>query len=396
MPQIFNSYIFLMLTAISALFFIFLLWLRSGQKKVEALPASSDFTPKVSVVVAARNEEDTLAGLLDNLMEQTYPDEAFEIVLVNDNSIDRTAEIIESYKERLPNLRMVNLDALPAGWAGKKWAVSQGIKHAEGEIILLTDADCLPPPTWIATIIQPFTDENVAVVAAPTPLEKHPRTLLSEMLMLDSLALEALNVGGVGQGLTITACGRNMAYRKQIFEDVDGYAGLENLFCGDDDLLMQKMVALGHGRLAVNPNPDCLVPSPPPPDLKTFVSQRLRFASPGLRYFKLPTTFAFIPIVIIMAIANMVGLLSLIATVATGSLIWLIPLILKILGEWGLVYPYLRRIGRPVRLATFWLTGLLYPLYIAGFGIMGRFVSVEWKGRPSDGELVGDKYHQAG
>lgn len=395
MPQIFHSNFLLILTAISALFTLFLLWLRGGYKKVHSLAASSTFTPRVSVVVAARNEEDALPGLLDNLIEQTYPDEAFEIVLVNDNSIDRTGEIIESYQERLPNLRMVNLSALPAGWAGKKWAVTQGIKHAQGEIILLTDADCLPPPKWIATIIQPFADENVGVVTAPTPLVKHPRTLWSEILMLDSLALEALNVAGVGRGLTITACGRNMAYRKRIFDEVDGYAGLEDLFCGDDDLIMQKMVALGHGRLAVNPNPDCLVPSPPPPDFKTFVAQRMRFASPGLRYFKVATTFAFIPVVIIMAIANLVGLLSLIAAVVTGSLIWLVPMLLKILGEGMLVYPYLRRIGRPVRIGTFWLTGLLYPLYIAGFGIMGRFVSVEWKGRPSDGELVGDKYHRA-
>lgn len=120
------------------------LWATDGAIILRAEPASEPLavTPKVSIILAARNEEETLSTTLDSLLKLDYPD--YEIILVDDNSTDRTPSIAEDCTERASTggkLKVIRNRELPSGWTGKVHALSLAAHAASGEWILATDAD---------------------------------------------------------------------------------------------------------------------------------------------------------------------------------------------------------------------------------------------------------------
>jgi chlorobactene glucosyltransferase len=115
-----------------------------------APPASRPETrPRVSVVIAARNEEVDLPATLDCLLVQDYPN--LEIVVVEDGSTDRTQEVIDA---RAPRVRRITPPPLPEGWSGKNWACWQGANAAAGEWLLFLDADVRTHPSAVRTALE--------------------------------------------------------------------------------------------------------------------------------------------------------------------------------------------------------------------------------------------------
>lgn len=120
----------------------------SGYAKVknlnEVVPLENTSLSKVSVVVAARNEEKKIKQAALTLLDFTYPD--YEIIIVNDRSEDGTGDIISRLAADNPKIKQVNITRLPEGWLGKNHALHMGATHASGEIILFTDADVVFKP----------------------------------------------------------------------------------------------------------------------------------------------------------------------------------------------------------------------------------------------------------
>jgi glycosyltransferase involved in cell wall biosynthesis len=100
--------------------------------------------PEASIIIPARNEEASLASCLESLLGQSGV--AFEIIVVNDHSSDRTREIASSF----PNVKVVDSAPLPRGWTGKNNAIVTGVPHARGEWLLFTDADTVHLPGSLA------------------------------------------------------------------------------------------------------------------------------------------------------------------------------------------------------------------------------------------------------
>ncbi len=96
--------------------------------------------PRVSVVVAAKDEEKTIAECIRSVLAQDYPN--LELIIVNDRSADRTGEIADALAAREPRLQVIHVQALTSGWAGKNHAMQEGIAASSGDWILMTDADC--------------------------------------------------------------------------------------------------------------------------------------------------------------------------------------------------------------------------------------------------------------
>lgn len=111
--------------------------------------------PDISVVVAAYNAESTIQETLDSLMRLSYP--AFEAIVVDDGSSDRTAEIAEKYPVRLIRL----------GRSGLSAARNAGIQAAEGEIVAFTDADCIVDPDWLFYLAARYAEGGVGGVGGP-------------------------------------------------------------------------------------------------------------------------------------------------------------------------------------------------------------------------------------
>ncbi len=383
--------LFLVCLVLVILYGIFLLWMRTGLNRMETAASTNGY--RVSVIIAARNEERNLPRLLDALCSQTYPPELFEVVVVDDGSTDGTLAVIQSYADKLPELVVVHNEEIPEGWAPKKWALTQAVEASRGEIILATDADCLPGPDWIGTIVLPFADKRVGLVAGPAPLESPKRSLWNEMLFLDSCGMDAFGAAGMGHGLALTCTGRNMAYRKQAFEQVDGYVDLERITLGDDDMLMYKIITRGYWKAAFSLHPGARVTSPPPATFASFIKQRLRYGSSGHHYYSVAAPSYLLALLPFLLLVNLAGVISLVGFVSTVSWLWLLPLALKIAVEGHLVGSYLKKIAKPLRFLPFLLTGILYPLYIIVFGILGNFIKVTWKGRqPPDQAAEGSPH----
>lgn len=130
------------------------------------MPANAS-VPRVSIVVPARNEEASLADCLRSLTLQTGVD--FEIIVVNDHSIDRTLEIAASFGTLHPeNIRVIEAGLLPPGWTGKNNAVMTGVREARGEWLLFTDADTIHMPGSLARALQE-AEENQADMLSYSP-----------------------------------------------------------------------------------------------------------------------------------------------------------------------------------------------------------------------------------
>jgi cellulose synthase/poly-beta-1,6-N-acetylglucosamine synthase-like glycosyltransferase len=134
--------------------------------KLESFNRTSNRSPKVSVILPARNEERYIARCLDTLLRQDYPD--FEIIAINDSSTDRTGQIIQEYSQRDGRVVYVSAPPKPDGWAGKNWACYQGYLRSEGQVLLFTDADTEHAPNTMSLAIGHMISQNLdALTAVP-------------------------------------------------------------------------------------------------------------------------------------------------------------------------------------------------------------------------------------
>ena len=116
------------------------------------------------------------------------------------------------------------------------------IDKSNYDIILQTDADCIPHHQWINEMVKPFQDISVGFISAPAPLTNR-QFFIDDIFELDSMAQDAFSAGAMGQGVVFSCTGRNMGFLKQCFRDVNGYDGISHFISGDDDLLLQKIAS---------------------------------------------------------------------------------------------------------------------------------------------------------
>ncbi|NOZ07524.1 MAG: glycosyltransferase [FCB group bacterium] len=333
--------------------------------------------PFVSVIVAARNEEHTLPSLIDALQHQTYPETLFEIIIVNDRSTDGTALYLDEISEKIPQLKILTVTETPEGWAPKKWALNSAVLTASGDLILQTDADCRPCSNWISTMVSGFSDPETGFLSAPAPLTAH-QTYLDALFEMESLAQDALSAGGMEAGIALSCTGRNMAFRKDVFNAVSGYSGFEHILSGDDDLLLQKVSTQGQWKLRFLSQNGAIVESDPPRTINQFIYQRLRFASKGIEYYTLSTGWGIRLILPLIFLTNLTVTASLIIFTETAKSVWLMPFIVKSFTDGLLIRTFYRRIERPWSLLTFLPLTLLHPLYVVLFGAAGPFLKPRW------------------
>lgn len=374
--------LYLTIAGVSSVYALLLLWLRGGIRP-QARRSNEAERPMVSVIVAARNEADNLPNLLGALNMQDYPRDRFEVVIADDGSTDATPNILQSAADAWPNLKHVTVASTPAGWAPKKWALNQAIDASSGSLLLMLDADCSPPATWISSVVAGFDDEKVGMVVGPAPLVWDNDMPWRKALELDSQAIDAVAAAGLGRRVPLTCTGRNLALRRQVFEEIDGYRGVEAFISGDDDLIMHKVAATDGWEITFRLEAEAVNPSPQPATFGQFVSQRLRFASKGPAYFRLNTSAAFKLVLVTMFLGKLAGAAALLAVLLGYGFQWLAVWVAVMLAEGWLVRTYYRAIGAGFPLLTFIATGLVYPFYIVIFGILGGLLPIRWKGRSS-------------
>ena len=256
------------------------LWLWRGLSGRRPGPALVDDRPSVSAIVAARDEEATLPDCLDALARQDYQG-AFEVIVVDDRSRDRTWDIIAAKAATWPALKGVQ--AAPDGRfkCPKKSALAEGIAASSGEILLFTDADCRPPTDWVSSMVAHFAPEVglVAGYARPDPVSG----VLAKILAVDNIGVGALGAGSFGMGYPLSCTGRNLGYRRQVYDELGGFAQIGHLIGGDDVYFMRLLSGQGRWAMAFNRRAVVLSQAPPA-KLTDAIQQKLRHAAKGGHY----------------------------------------------------------------------------------------------------------------
>ena len=362
------------------LYGVMILWFAEGISKSSQIfeNGKHDPQPMVSVVISARNEENNIISVINALEQQTYPHYLIEILVADDRSRDSTAKILRQLSEININLKIVTIREIPIGWTSKKWALQSIIRESIGELILQTDADCHPEKTWVESVVSEFSDPSIGFVTGPAPLTGH-RNYLDDIFEIDSLAQDAFSAGGMAHGLILSCTGRNMAFRKTVFDSVDGYSEIEHFHSGDDDLLLQKIAKETQWQIKFCVNPKCIVESPPPSSVIEFINQRLRFASKGMSYYKLETSNSLKLILPFLYLVNLFVVISSLSFIESASIGFLLPWLFKSIFDAILSYTFYARLQRKWKLSVFLPSSFFHPFYVTVFGVLGPFIPIRWK-----------------
>jgi glycosyltransferase involved in cell wall biosynthesis len=240
-------------------------------------------TPKripISVIVCAKNEEENVRTLIPLLVEQDYPQ--FEIVLIDDASIDNTLEIFEEFEKLHSNIKLVKVENNEAFWGNKKYALTLGIKAAKHEYLLFTDADCVPSSRdWIANMSSQFTVEKTIVLGYGA-YEKIGGSFLNKIIRFETLLTATQFFSWAKLGKPYMGIGRNLAYKREEFFKVRGFMDHMKIRSGDDDLFINQ--AAEKKNTTVCYLPDSFTYSKPKTSFKEWFTQKRRHVSTAKHY----------------------------------------------------------------------------------------------------------------
>lgn len=336
------------------------------------LPSTGTANTRISVIIPARNEENNIGVLLKALNRQDYPPGLFEIIVVDDHSDDRTAEIAEEYGARLIRLNEGQINSY------KKKAIETGIAAAAGELIVTTDADCIPGEKWLSTLAA-FKEETGAVfIAAPVVIDCDP-SILQVFQSLDFMVLQGITGAVVYTGKMSMCNGANLAYEKEIFHEVRAFAGIDHIASGDDMLLMHKIAQKYPGRAHYLKSKDAIVATRPAQSWKEFFRQRIRWASKARAY----DDKRIFPVLLLVYLFN----LSFIVLAGAGfaeERYWIAAaclLLLKTLVEYPFFISLAEYFDKRWAIKWFPLFQPMHIMYTVLAGFLGQFGTYEWKGR---------------
>jgi len=235
--------------------------------------------PYTSVIIAARNEEQNISHLLTALVNQSYSKNNYEVIIADDDSSDRTAEIVELFKKKWDNIKLVNVLDRDKAISAKKNALTQAIEISKGEIILSTDADCLVGKYWIESMVSSFNEKQMVVGFSRTQLADWCKArFIRKYEHFDFLAMMYAAAGAISSRKYFSCSGQNIAYKKSAFKQVGGFEKIKHLISGDDVNLMQ-LFRKSKMDIGFAYSDHSYVYTKPIESTSKFLSQRSRWAS---------------------------------------------------------------------------------------------------------------------
>lgn len=329
----------------------------------------------VSIVIPFRNESSVIEELVDSINNLTYSQDNFEVLFVDDNSEDDTSQKL-SDKIRVKNWKIISGDQ--NNKAHKKLAVTTAVNNSIGEIILMTDADCIVSKNWIAKILQYF-DDSTAMVSGPVTFADES-SIFKKLQKLEFSGLALTGAGLIGIGKPTICSAANLAFRKSVFFEVGGYADNINLSSGDDELLMQKIAAKTNYEIKYCFENVAIVYTRSNESFSEFKNQRKRWASKSLFY---KNKRFIISLVVIFLFYFSLLLLPVFSVLIDWrySILFVIIFSGKMLVEFS-VMKYGSTLFFNKRLLKYFMVAeLLHVPYIVFSALGGLFGGYTWKGR---------------
>ncbi|HHI87545.1 MAG TPA: glycosyltransferase [Candidatus Cloacimonetes bacterium] len=332
---------------------------------------------KVSVVVAAYNEENTIGQLLTCLINQDYPQDMYELIIVDDDSSDRTREIIKEFQEKAPNLKLLHANQVRNIRSRKKNALSLGVKESKGEIILTTDADCIVGYQWISGMTRYFGRGVGMVAGFSEPLIPNWRkaSFVQKYEYIDTIALFFAAAGAIGSNKSFSCSGQNLGFTREAFDRINGYERIKNYISGDDVLLMQLLQRAGY-KIRFAFGQETYAATRSERNLGSFLNQRTRWASNEKPQAFLNREFFFYLIDVFLL--NIFVLAGMFFFPLYVGIAWFV----KAVSEYIILKRGMSRFKiQTQRMSLFPIWAILQPLYITIVGIGGKLNLFSWKKR---------------
>jgi len=234
---------------------------------------------KFSLIIAAKNEEENIPALIESLKQLNYPPNDFEVVIIDDNSSDRTFETVLEETKDLQNFHIYKIQGkeIPA----KKGVLQFGTFKAKNPFILITDADCTVSPDWINSYDKRFNSGyDFLFGIAPFYQEK---SLINKISCFENLRTSILTFSSAFAGFPYSASARNFGFSKAAFDKLSGYKNTTETLSGDDDLLLREAVKKKM-KIGVILDDDCFVPSKTKKSFSQYFKQKTRHTKTSLYY----------------------------------------------------------------------------------------------------------------
>lgn len=321
---------------------------------------------KVSVLIAARNEEKNIEKLLESLKKQSFPKELFEVIIVNDHSTDNADEIINDFINKNKEL---DVKLLKAEKTGKKHSISQALHSAINELVIVTDADCVLNDLWIESIVGFYQEEKCKMILAPVLLSP-AENLFEKMQVLEHLSLIGSTAGSASIGFPVMCNGANMAYERKAALEVEKFRKDFDIPSGDDMFLLEQFVkCYGHNNVKFLLSKSAVVKTKTCKTIKDFFRQRRRWVSKTKSY----TSWKVIVTALIVLFFNL-SIISLLVSAFFVPALWSIYILLTLL-KFFIDFPLLKNITNFMNQGSLlkWVLPLeiIYPFYVVFTALSG-------------------------
>ncbi len=354
-------------------------------RNLEFVPGRNmlDNVPIISVVVAARDEEKNISRCIQSLLNQDYPLDKYEIIIVDDFSTDKTAEITKIFESSVTNLQYLSSSANKQGHiiSYKREAILTGINASKGEYILLTDADCTVPTSWITTYSEQFMKEDWVFIGGPVTISDENQNLLISFQGLDMIGMMVITGAGYQSGNQLLANGANMGFSKKVFYDLGGYNQFPKKASGDDMFLLHHFHQYYPKSIQFLKTLSAVVVTQPEYSIKSLLRQRIRWASKNNAYKEMKINFSLSVLFIISLTIFILGVLSIIQASIFFPM-FCVLYIFKIFSDYLLQREAIRFFKKRKLEKYFFLSQNIHTLYISWVGVIGSLFPVyQWKGR---------------
>jgi cellulose synthase/poly-beta-1,6-N-acetylglucosamine synthase-like glycosyltransferase len=328
---------------------------------------------KCSIIIAARNEAGNIENILSDLVQQEYPRELFEIIVINDHSIDTTAKIV-SFFQQSDAITLINLDE---GKNGKKEALSEGIRLSNAELLLTLDADCRITKQWLATMVGYYKETNASIIIGPVDFH-YKKGMWNAIQNLEFLSLVGTSACATNNGQPFLCNGANLAYKRKLYLQFEDPFSKEQS-SGDDVFFLHNVKKLPDALIHFIKHPDAIAKTDGAGSFHSFFSQRIRWASKSKKIND-PETLVFISIILAM---NVLLIFLLIASFVKSEILFIFFSVvgIKLIIDYTFFKQILPFFKKDYLLKHIPLTTFLYFIYFACMLLCAFILKPQWKGR---------------
>ncbi|MFC2137899.1 glycosyltransferase [Bacteroidota bacterium] len=366
------DYILIAFAIISVLYFIIVFSFLIGWIKIKEFNNDMITTSiPLSIVIPFRNEKNNIEHIINDIQNQTYSKEDFELILINDHSNDSSVEVINTLELNNIKIKILNLE----NDKGKKAALRYGIESSNNDLIVTTDADCRVGKDWLRSIAAYYLKYKPDVIVGPV-LYKEGKGFLNHFYNLEFLSLIASGAGAIGISKPIMANGANLIFDKKVYHELN----LKNsIASGDDVFFIHGAKKLYKKSIRFLKSKDAVVLTNAPKNIQEFIQQRIRWSSKSVYYHDFETLlvawviFLFNLMIVLLVIMGILHSFSL--------LLALMALLAKLIIDSPLLFMSSKFFKRLDLMKSYLPAQLLYPFYIVTIIFIGIFYKKTWKER---------------